>query len=116
MLHYELPSDVPSREREGFSAHDVYLPAHNGNLAEIRLTSRYPESGFARNTKSEMIVRVLEGSVTFVCEGERVELPTGSTVLVERYRTYHWEPTDSALLLVFSSPAWSKEQHEHIPA
>ena len=62
-----------------------------------------------------MTVRVLDGNVTFECDGEQVALPAGSTVLVQTNRPYRWHPHEFVRLLVFSSPAWTPEQHENVP-
>lgn len=114
MIHYELPSESPNRERSGFSAVDIMLPTSAVNAAEISLTSRYPERGYSLNTKSEMIVRVLEGDVEFESEGESVALPAGSTVLVQRGRPYCWKPKNFVKLFVFSTPPWTPEQYKNI--
>jgi mannose-6-phosphate isomerase-like protein (cupin superfamily) len=116
MLYYAVPQKgVSDRENIDFSAIDIQLPATHANVAEISLTGRYPETGFALNRESEMIVRVLEGSTTFSCEGEEVELSAGATVLVQTHKKYCWIPNSSVRLLVFSTPAWTSEQHDTIP-
>ncbi len=118
MIHYSLPNISPDaqadRAKEGFSAVDIELPTEAANAAEISLTGRYPESGFALNKKSEMIVRILEGSATFQCEGEEVRLPEGSTVLVQTDRPYCWIPQDYVKLYVISTPPWTPDQHENV--
>ena len=115
MIHYSHQNKDTDREREGFSAIDISLPTEAMNVAEITLTGRYPETGFALNRESEMIVRILKGSVTFCCEGEEVELPEGSTVLVQTGKKYYWLPTEAVTLYVVSSPPWTPAQHQSIP-
>lgn len=115
MIYYSHPNKDTDRERKGFSAIDISLPTEAMNVAEIILTGRYPETGFALNRESEMIVRILKGSVTFRCEGEEVELPEGSTVLVQTGRKYCWIPQESVTLYAVSSPPWTPEQHQSIP-
>ena len=96
----------------GFLAVDFNLPMEESNVAEIHLSKRYPNEGFALNTKSKMIVRVLEGGVAFICEGESVFLPKGSVVLVEANKQYAWEPKSEVLLYIVSIPPWTLEQAE----
>lgn len=115
MLHYVPPTKAVDRERPGFSAIDIGLPSSAANLAEICLTGRYPETGFAMNTQSEMFVRVLEGQVTLSCEGYEATMKAGSTVLVETNRPYFWMPDGFVRLLVFSTPPWTPEQHRNVP-
>jgi mannose-6-phosphate isomerase-like protein (cupin superfamily) len=115
MIHYSLPKKDSDRERKGFSADDISLPSQAMNAAEITLVSRYPETGFALNTQSEMIVRVLKGSVVFHCEGEEVELPEGSTVLVQIDKKYYWTPREPVTLYIVSSPPWTLEQSRSVP-
>ncbi len=121
MIHYSLPNKDGSnkdnnRERKGFSAIDISLPTTAANVAEISLTGRYPEAGFALNKQSEMIVRILEGSTVFQCEDEEVFLPTGSTILVETNKAYCWIPEEFVKLYVVSTPPWTPEQHQNITA
>ena len=115
MIHHSLPNQDSDRERQGFSATDISLPTTAANVAEISLTSRYPESGFALNKQSEMIVRILDGSTIFHCEGEEVLLPQGTTVLVQTNKRYCWIPQGSVRLYVVSTPPWTSEQHESLP-
>lgn len=114
MIHYSPPNKDEDRNREGFSAIDISLPTNAMNVAEITLTSRYPEMGFALNQQSEMFVRILKGCTTFHCEGEEVELPEGSTVLVQTGKKYCWIPRESVTLYVVSSPPWTQEQHRSV--
>ena len=114
MLHHVPPAQGASRERPGFSAVDI-LATSAANIAEICLTNRYPETGFAMNRHSEMFVRVLEGRVTLTCEGYEATLQPGSTVVVEPNRPYFWLPDRFVRLLVFSTPPWTPEQHLHLP-
>lgn len=98
----------------GFSAVDIELPIKELNVAEITLTKRYPSQGFAKNTKSTMVVKVLEGEVLFVGEDENILLPKGSVLLVETNKKYAWEPQSSVVLYIVSTPPWTPEQAETI--
>ena len=110
MLYYSLPHQSDARSKSGFSAVDIPLPVEGFNVAEITLTGPYPEKGHAMNTVSDMAIRILAGETLFECEGERVTLPTGSTVLVQANKRYRWIPADSVTLYVVSSSPWSPEQ------
>jgi hypothetical protein len=72
MINYHIPNqDGKSYEsnNNGFSALDYNLPIDGLNISEIHLSKRYPTDGFALNTKSKMMVRVLEGGVSFCRKG-----------------------------------------------
>src|SRR4051812_30679495 len=114
MISYSLPDQRGYRKEQGFSAIEISLPTAALNVAEILLTSRYPATDLALNTKSEMVVRILEGETDFTCEGETVRLPKGSTVLVQANRPYYWQPNGSVTLYVVSSPPWTSDQHRTI--
>lgn len=113
MIPYHLPSQEPDRQMPGFSAYEIPILFEWGNVAKITLTSRYPEKGFALNKQSDMLVYILEGAVEFFCKEEdvKIELGAGSTILVEKNKTYCWIPQGSVTMLVISSPAWTPEQH-----
>ncbi len=115
MIHYHIPNvegGGTESKNAGFLAVDFTLPIEESNVAEIKLSERYPSVGFTRNTKSKMIVRVLEGGVVFVCEGEAVFLPKDSVVLVESNKQYAWEPKPEVTLYIVSIPPWTPEQAE----
>jgi mannose-6-phosphate isomerase-like protein (cupin superfamily) len=115
MIHYSLPGQTADRERSGFSAIEFKFPTPNMNAAEITLTTRYPETGLSINRKSDMIVRILKGSVTFSSEGETIDLPEGATILVPTEKKYFWLPHGSVTLFTVSSPPWTQEQNEYVP-
>ncbi len=114
MIHYSLPDAGHIRYAEGFSAREIALPATAANVAEVHLTEDYPEIGYACNMLSDMIVHILEGEVTVEFDGNTVTLPSGSTAFVPKKQRYCWV-TDSVRMLVFSTPPWTPEQHQHIP-
>lgn len=101
---------------KGFLAVDFNLPMEESNVAEINLSERYPAEGFTLNTKSKMIVRVLEGGVTFICDDESIFLPKDSVVLVETNKKYAWEPKPEVSLFIVSIPPWTADQAEIVSA
>ncbi len=54
---------MSSRIKNGVRAKDFPIDSTRSNISKIELTTRYPETGYALNTKSEMVVYVLEGKV-----------------------------------------------------
>jgi mannose-6-phosphate isomerase class I len=117
MINYHIPNhDGKNYESNntGFSALDYNLPIDELNISEIHLSKRYPTEGFVLNAKSRMIVRILEGGVTFTSEDESVFLPKGSVVLVDTNKKYAWEPKPEVSLYIVSTPPWTAEQAEVI--
>ncbi len=95
---------------------EIDLPTKNANVAEITLTGRYPEQGYVLNTKSEMIVRVLEGSAKLQYKDDaEVIVKTGETVFVPTNRAYAWVPNGSVTLYIVSTPPWTNAQQETQP-
>lgn len=117
MIHYHIPQvDNPNymSKDAGFLAIDHDLPIDELNVAEIHLGKRYPVEGFALNTKSKMIVKILDGEVIYHCEGESVFLSKGAVVYVETGKQYAWEPKPDVSLYIVSVPPWTPEQAETI--
>jgi hypothetical protein len=86
---------------------DFPIDTNSSNISEIVLTKRYPEQGFALNTKSEMVVYVLNGKVHY---NQEAILETGSIILVKINEKYYWQPIGKVTLLIFSTPPWTPEQ------
>ena len=99
------------RTKPNFFAVDFPLQTRRANLAEITLKGRYPEKGFALNTRSEMIVYVVKGRVSFT-QGKKKVLKKGYAVLVKTNQKYFWKPDGKVTIAVFSSPPWNPEQHK----
>lgn len=115
MIHYAYTDEDAPREDKSFSVVEIPFPSAVMNAAEITLTSRYPQTGFALNRQSEMFVRILDGGVRFECEGEEIELLWGAVVLIETNKKYCWVPYGSVTLYVVSSPPWTPGQQELLP-
>lgn len=112
MIHYSLP--LKQRSVTGFTVRDIEIPTSTANVVEVTMTERYPKEGFAVNTESEMIVLILEGSVTIPGESKKLRLPEGSTVFVPKNTPYYWDPIFVKLYIV-STPPWTPQQQRLLP-
>jgi mannose-6-phosphate isomerase-like protein (cupin superfamily) len=112
MIRYSLPSDKNSEST--FSVREIEVPTTTSNVAEVTMSERYPKSGFAVNTESEMIVLIMEGSVTIPVEDKKVSVRSGTTIFVPKNTPYFWNPTNAKLYIV-STPPWTPEQQQLIP-
>lgn len=90
--------------------HDYVLDTTTSNLAKITLQERYPTNGYVINTKSEMIVYILEGRVRLDKNDNEVTLEKGDAVLVKINEKYSWQPEPEVSLLIFSTPGWTSDQ------
>lgn len=100
---------MSSRAKTGFKAKDFPLDTARANVSKIELSARYPEAGYALNTKSEMVVYVLDGAAVLVREKRR-KLRKDSVALIKAGEKYFWQPHDSVTLLIFSTPPWTSDQ------
>ena len=86
------------------------------DTAEIRMTGRYPEEGWAKNNKVHALVRVMEGTGKLalrnaegisLLQGDRLEIPPGTV--------YAWEPRGGELVIEMAcTPPFTPEQYQHI--
>ncbi len=80
------------------------------NSVVIKLSGRYPETGFAINEKCKEMAYIIEGDGKLVTETEALPVSMGDTVLIHPGEKYYWEGTMT--MFVPCTPAWSAEQHK----
>lgn len=81
------------------------------DFAEITISGRYPEKGWARNLESHEMVRILRGTGSLVLrDGETTELGEGDVVHVPPEAWFAWD--GNMTILMACSPAFSSEQYE----
>ena len=97
------------RAKSGFRAKDFPLDTTKSNVSKIDLSTRYPETGFALNTRSEMVVYVLDGTTQLYC-GEKRTVHKGAVILIKKGEKYFWQPHGKVTLLIFNTPPWVPEQ------
>lgn len=91
---------------------DFPIDSSKSNISKIVLDDRYPESGYALNTESEMIVYIIDGS-TELTQGSTTALHTqNDIVLVKSNVAYFWQPKGEVILLIVSTPPWTPEQQK----
>ena len=110
MIHYSTKDVAPVIVRPGFKSIEYTLPADTANIAEITLSSRYPEFGVTQNTLVQEFVYVVDGQVTFTSQGEEVLLAKGAALCIKQNQTYYWTPRPEVTFAIFSCPPWNPEQ------
>ena len=82
------------------------------NIATIKISGRYPETGFAVNKKCKEVVYVEGGEVNLTVENKTVALKKGDTALIEPNERFCWE--GNATLFMPCTPAWTPEQYKMV--
>lgn len=105
---------VKKRDAEVFQKPTAIVLEYGGtpnlDLAVVEIKDRYPEKGWARNTKVEMTYFVIEGKGKFYLEDEVFSLDIGDLVMIEKGKWYRVEGKMEVVMV--SSPAWSPGQYE----
>ncbi len=83
------------------------------DFAIVKVSSRYPHSGCAANTISKEIVYVQEGVGKVVVNDVEHTLKTGDVVLIAPNEKFYWD--GNMTLHISCTPAFTPEQHIHIP-
>lgn len=87
------------------------VPGAPIDLAEITITGRYPEQGWARNLESHEMVRILSGTGKLLLEdGESTALQEGDVVHVSPKAWFAWE--GQMVILIACGPAFDPEKYE----
>ncbi len=79
------------------------------NLAVIKITGRYPDTGYAINQKCKELVYVQHGSGKVVVNGKEFLINAGDVVLIEAGEKFFWD--GDMILFISCSPAFTIEQH-----
>jgi len=93
-------------------AYEYALGDEDINGAIIKLSGRYPETGYVTNEACKELVYVISGSGSLVTDKETVELSTGDMALLPPNEKYYFDGTME--MLMPCSPAWYPEQHKEV--
>jgi hypothetical protein len=61
------------------------------DIAEITITGRYPEKGFAKNQVSHELVYILEGAGNLTLNGKEQDLKVGDVISVPPNQPFAWD-------------------------
>lgn len=93
-------------------AYEYALGDTDINGAVIKLSGRYPETGYVTNEVCKELVYVVSGSGSLVTDKETVELSTGDMALLLPNEKYYFDGTME--MFMPCSPAWYPEQHKEV--
>lgn len=79
------------------------------NIARVKISGRFPESGVMWNSLVEEIVYVESGSGTVVIDTVETVIKTGDVILYQRGERVFWE--GEFTLVIACTPVWTAEQH-----
>ncbi len=82
------------------------------DAAIAKISGRYPETGFALNRESDMVIRVSLGIGIIATRESSEQVEAGDVLFIDRQTPYFYEG-DFEVLMV-SSPPWSPDQYEYI--
>lgn len=80
------------------------------DMALVKLTGRYPESGWAINEQCKEVCYITAGAGTITFENSTISLAEGDVIIVDKNEKYFWDGTMD--IITSSSPAWYPEQHK----
>lgn len=126
--HYVATQEAEGRDYYPRHREFVFEMISSLDIAEIPLTERYPDAGYAHNTECNLIVRIMKGrallftpsiirtlkeNATSETSGEKgVSFGKGETVSIPKNTPYYWIAEIPTIFLVVSTPTWSKEQQK----
>lgn len=80
------------------------------DLAVAEIKGKYPENGWARNTKVDMTYFVINGAGKIYLDSEIYAISEGDLLMIEKRKWYKVE--GNLKVIMASSPAWSLDQYE----
>ena len=81
------------------------------DLGVAIITGRYPEEGYAMNTKCKELVYIIEGSGNIHFENEECSFSKGDSVLIDINEKYYWN-SEYCKVTMTCTPSWTPEQHK----
>lgn len=93
-------------------AYEYPLGEKDINGAVIKLSGRYPETGYVMNEVCKELVYVIKGSGSLVTDQETVQLAEGDMALLLPNEKYYFDGTME--MFMPCSPAWYPDQHKEV--
>lgn len=84
----------------------------NIDIAYVKLTGRYPETGWALNEQCKEVCYIKAGTGTITIANTTISLTAGDVIIVDMNEKYFWDGTME--MVIASTPAWYAEQHRII--
>lgn len=89
----------------------AFTPDAPLDMAEITITGRYPELGWAKNRECHELVRVLDGAGSLqLRDADTIPLAKGDVVHVPAGQWFAWN--GNMTILMACSPAFRPDQYE----
>lgn len=98
----------PTTSVEEYRMHE---PKISGATAVI--SGRYPEKGFAVNTKAHELVLVLSGNGFVGTRRRRIPIELGDCILLQPKEKYYWD--GHMAIFIACAPSWKSREHKIIP-
>ena len=82
------------------------------NIASAIITGRYPDKGYAVNTKCKEIIYVIKGKGTIYKKDSTITFKKGDVIMISPHEEYFFDA--NCTILMPCTPAWYKEQYKNI--
>ncbi len=82
------------------------------NIAQVKLSARYPLTGWALNQECKEVCYIIEGKGSITFEYETIDLTEGDVLMIDKNEKYFWNGNMS--MVIASTPAWYPEQHKNL--
>ena len=89
---------------------EYLMPDRDISGATAIISGRYPEKGFAVNTKSKELVMVLSGDGYIGTTKKKTPIVIGDCILIKSNEKYFWD--GHMALFMVCTPTWKKSQHK----
>ena len=78
--------------------------------ATVILSGRYPDKGFAVNTKSHELVLVLSGTGVIGTKQKETQIELGNCILIRPNEKFYWR--GHMAIFMACAPSWKAKQHK----
>lgn len=82
------------------------------NIATATINGRYPDKGYAINTKCKEVIYVIKGSGILYQKNNTIQFEKGDVIMILPNEEYYFEA--KCTILMPCTPAWTKEQYKNI--
>lgn len=83
----------------------------SGAVGQIK--GRYPETGYAQNTKFKELVFVISGNGKIITPAKSYPIELGDEILIQHNEKYAWE--GNMTLFMATAPKYNPDNHKMIP-
>lgn len=103
---YEKKTVIPTTTT---TIHEYETASEDISGAVAEINGRYPESGFASNTKSKELVYVISGTGKIINQQGEKELSAGDVVFIDNEEEFAW--FGNMVIFMATAPQFNPNEH-----